>query len=35
LAEFIDAAGITALGIDPTARGEVLSVDDFVRIANA
>jgi len=32
LAEFITADELAALGIDPTARGETLSVEDFVRI---
>jgi 16S rRNA (adenine1518-N6/adenine1519-N6)-dimethyltransferase len=34
LRETMDAAEIAALGIDPGARGEVLGVADFVRIAN-
>ncbi len=32
---FIDEAGLTALGISPTARAEELGVGDYVRLANA
>lgn len=35
LADFSSAAELTALGIDPRLRPEALSVEDFVRIANA
>ena len=35
LASICDAAALTAAGIDPGARGETLSVADFVRLANA
>lgn len=35
LAPLCDAAAITAVGIDPGARGETLAVADFVRLANA
>ncbi len=31
---FIDEAGLTALGISPTARAEELGVGDYVRLAN-
>ncbi|MBK8337582.1 MAG: 16S rRNA (adenine(1518)-N(6)/adenine(1519)-N(6))-dimethyltransferase RsmA [Sterolibacteriaceae bacterium] len=34
LRDFADQAGLAELGIDPGLRGERLSVDDFVRIAN-
>ncbi len=34
LAEFVSGEALTALGIDPGARGETLSVEDFVRISN-
>lgn len=34
LSSLCDAAAITAAGIDPSARGETLSVDEFVRLAN-
>ena len=34
LRDFIDEAALAALGIDAGLRGERLSVDDFVRIAN-
>jgi 16S rRNA (adenine1518-N6/adenine1519-N6)-dimethyltransferase len=32
---FIDEAGLTALGISPTARAEELGVGEYVRLANA
>jgi 16S rRNA (adenine1518-N6/adenine1519-N6)-dimethyltransferase len=35
LAGVTDEAQLRAAGIDPSARGETLSVDDFVRLANA
>jgi len=35
LRDFIDEAGLTALGISPTARAEALGVSDYVRLANA
>ena len=35
LAGVTDEAHLRAAGIDPSARGETLSVDDFVRLANA
>lgn len=35
LREFIDDAGLQALGIDPGLRGEKLSVEQYVAIANA
>jgi 16S rRNA (adenine1518-N6/adenine1519-N6)-dimethyltransferase len=35
LSSLADAAAIVRAGIDPGARGETLSVDDFVRLANA
>ena len=35
LAALADAAALDAAGIDPSARGETLSVQDFVRLANA
>jgi 16S rRNA (adenine1518-N6/adenine1519-N6)-dimethyltransferase len=35
LAAFVTAQGLQDLGIDPGARGEVLSVEDFVRVTNA
>ena len=35
LASVTDEAHLRAAGIDPSARGETLSVDDFVRLANA
>ncbi len=35
LREFIDDAGLEALGIDPGVRAERLAVADYVRIANA
>ncbi|MDO9449043.1 MAG: 16S rRNA (adenine(1518)-N(6)/adenine(1519)-N(6))-dimethyltransferase RsmA [Rugosibacter sp.] len=35
LRSFIDEAGLTALGISPTARAEELGVGDYVRLANA
>ena len=35
VAPICDAAALTAAGIDPRARGETLSVADFVRLANA
>ncbi|MCL2644121.1 MAG: 16S rRNA (adenine(1518)-N(6)/adenine(1519)-N(6))-dimethyltransferase RsmA [Betaproteobacteria bacterium] len=35
LRDFIDEAGLKALGFDPSLRGERLSVADFVAIANA
>ena len=34
LREFIDDAGLQALGIDPGLRGEKLSVEQYVAIAN-
>lgn len=34
LRDYLDAAGFEALGIDPGARGETLSLADFVAIAN-
>ena len=34
LSEFLSGEDLTSLGIDPGARGETLSVEDFVRIAN-
>lgn len=34
LREWLDAEGFAQLGIDPGARGETLSVADYVRIAN-
>ncbi len=34
LRDHLDAAGFAALGIDPVARGETLSLADFVRVAN-
>ncbi|WP_374246215.1 16S rRNA (adenine(1518)-N(6)/adenine(1519)-N(6))-dimethyltransferase RsmA [Zoogloea sp.] len=34
LRDFLDEGDFTALGIDPGLRGERLSVEDFVRIAN-
>ena len=34
LKNFIDAAGMQAAGIDPAARPETLSVEQFVRLAN-
>lgn len=34
LAEICDAGALTAAGIDPGARGETLSVADFVRLTN-
>ena len=34
LAGVTDEAHLRAAGIDPSARGETLSVDDFVRLAN-
>jgi 16S rRNA (adenine1518-N6/adenine1519-N6)-dimethyltransferase len=34
LREFLDEAGFAALGIDPGLRGERLSMEEFVRIAN-
>ena len=34
LAAFLTADALSALGIDPGARGETLSVEDFVRISN-
>jgi 16S rRNA (adenine1518-N6/adenine1519-N6)-dimethyltransferase len=35
LAPICDAQALTAAGVDPGARGETLSVADFVRLANA
>lgn len=35
LRDFIDEAGLTALGISPTARAEALGVSEYVRLANA
>jgi 16S rRNA (adenine1518-N6/adenine1519-N6)-dimethyltransferase len=35
LADFVSAAELAALGIDPGLRPEALSVEDFVRVANA
>jgi 16S rRNA (adenine1518-N6/adenine1519-N6)-dimethyltransferase len=32
---WFDAGSLQALGIDPQARAEDLTVDDFVRLANA
>jgi 16S rRNA (adenine1518-N6/adenine1519-N6)-dimethyltransferase len=34
LRDYLDAAGFAALGIDPGARGETLSLADFIAIAN-
>lgn len=34
LREFVDESGFAALGIDPGLRGERLSMEEFVRIAN-
>lgn len=34
LANVADVTAMAAAGIDPTARGETLAVDDFVRLAN-
>ena len=34
LRDYVEAADFTALGIDPGLRGERLSVEDFVRVAN-
>ena len=33
LSNFLDEAGIAAAGVEPTARAETLTVDDFVRLA--
>lgn len=35
LSAICDARAIEAVGIDPAARGETLSVDDYVRLANS
>jgi 16S rRNA (adenine1518-N6/adenine1519-N6)-dimethyltransferase len=35
LREFVDEAGLAAVGIKPTARAEELGVADYVRLANA
>ena len=35
LAQHLDAAALVAAGVDPGARGETLSVSDFVRVAAA
>jgi 16S rRNA (adenine1518-N6/adenine1519-N6)-dimethyltransferase len=35
LREFVDEAGLAAVGISPTARAEELSVSDYLRLANA
>ena len=35
MASICDAAALSAVGIDPGARGETLAVADFVRLANA
>ena len=35
LSALADASAFDASGIDPQARGETLSVDDFVRLADA
>ena len=35
LSAICDARAIEAVGIDPTARGETLAVEDFVRLANS
>jgi 16S rRNA (adenine1518-N6/adenine1519-N6)-dimethyltransferase len=34
LSTLVDETSLRAAGIDPAARGETLSVDDFVRLAN-
>ena len=35
LAPLVDENALRSVGIDPSARGETLAVDDFVRLANA
>jgi 16S rRNA (adenine1518-N6/adenine1519-N6)-dimethyltransferase len=35
LANVADENALRAAGVDPSARGETLSIDDFVRLANA
>jgi 16S rRNA (adenine1518-N6/adenine1519-N6)-dimethyltransferase len=35
LANVADEDALRAAGVDPSARGETLSIDDFVRLANA
>ena len=35
LRQWFDAPGLEALGVDPGARGETLSVADYARLANA
>ena len=35
LSEIVDEAGLRAAEIDPGARGETLSIADFVRLANS
>jgi 16S rRNA (adenine1518-N6/adenine1519-N6)-dimethyltransferase len=35
LREFVDEAGLEAVGIKPTARAEELAVEDYIRLANA
>jgi len=34
LRDMLDAATITALGIDPSARAETLAIEDFAVLAN-